>query len=93
MSANERRDLALAELSPNSVALVLRRGDSEDQGYIVRNNMTLLQGTLLLCRILSDQRWTATLDRQPWPVVTLKAEQFKGGVEIVLPTREGGWPE
>jgi hypothetical protein len=58
-TTDERRDLALAELLPGLYALVLRHGQSEDKGYVLRRNMGIAEATLLMREILAPGNGTA----------------------------------
>ena len=96
MTTTERRDLALAELAPGMIALVLRQGASLTDGYVLREDMTLVEATLLFRDILApghDSAWTSTLLPEPWRVVALDGRQLHGSIEVVLPAREKGWPQ
>jgi hypothetical protein len=96
MPTTDRRDLALAELVPSLYALVLRHGQDEDKGYVLRRNLSPAEGTLLMRDILApgeDTAWLRTLLPQPWRVVVVEASQVRGVFNVILPNREGGWPE
>ena len=94
-TTTERRDLALAELLPGLYVLALQHEQCEDKYHILRRNMGPAEATLLMRDILApgnDTAWLRTLLPEPWRVVVLGAAQMRGAFNVVLPTREGGWP-
>jgi hypothetical protein len=95
MTTTERRDLALAELLPGLYILLLRHGQSDDKGYVLRRNLSPAEATLFMRDILApgnDTAWLDALLPEPWRVVVLSAAHMRGVFNVVLPAREDGWP-
>jgi len=86
------RDLALVELVPGHVALCLCW--TGDVWFVLKELMRLEQANQFFYRVLTDDvSWVKDVVQGRPRTVKVAATQFRGQTTMILPEREGGWPE